>query len=102
MNQRKVLEHLCCYITRPAIANDHLTLNSEEKAVLTLNHVTVGIHVTSICSDFQTKTQLHSLPWRIGTKKEKHKANHQILITMRYVPLLLCASVLRVCFKASV
>lgn len=27
MNQRKELEHLCRYITRPAIANERLTLN---------------------------------------------------------------------------
>ena len=28
MNQRKELEHLCRYITRPAIANERLALNS--------------------------------------------------------------------------
>ena len=27
MNQRKKLEQLCCYITRPAIANEQLELN---------------------------------------------------------------------------
>ena len=36
MNQRKELEHLCRYITRPAIANERLTLNSAGKVVLTL------------------------------------------------------------------
>jgi hypothetical protein len=36
MNQRKELEHLCRYITRPAIANEHLTLNDAGQVVLTL------------------------------------------------------------------
>ncbi len=36
MNQRKKLEHLCRYITRPAIANERLTLNGTGQAVLTL------------------------------------------------------------------
>jgi len=36
MNQRKELEHLCRYITRPAIANERLTLNSSGAVVLTL------------------------------------------------------------------
>ena len=36
MNQRKELEHLCRYITRPAIANERLALNSVGQVVLTL------------------------------------------------------------------
>lgn len=36
MNQRKELEHLCHYITRSAIANERLTLNSAGQVVLTL------------------------------------------------------------------
>ena len=36
MNQRKELEHLCRYITRPAIANERLTLNDVGQVVLTL------------------------------------------------------------------
>jgi len=36
MNQRKELERLCCYITRPAIANERLTLNNSGQVVLTL------------------------------------------------------------------
>ena len=36
MNQRKELEHLCRYITRPAIANERLALNSAGQVVLTL------------------------------------------------------------------
>jgi len=36
MNQRKELEHLCRYITRPAIANERLTLNNSGQVVLTL------------------------------------------------------------------
>ena len=36
MNQRKELEHLCRYITRPAIANERLTLNDAGQVVLTL------------------------------------------------------------------
>jgi len=36
MNQRKALEHLCRYITRPAIANERLALNSAGQVVLTL------------------------------------------------------------------
>jgi hypothetical protein len=33
---RKKLEHLCRYITRPAIANERLTLNRAGQVVLTL------------------------------------------------------------------
>jgi len=36
MNQRKELKHLCRYITRPAIANERLALNSAGQVVLTL------------------------------------------------------------------
>jgi len=36
MNQRKELEHLCRYITRPAIANERLTRNDAGQVVLTL------------------------------------------------------------------
>lgn len=36
MNQRKELEHLCRYITHPAIANERLTLNDAGQVVLTL------------------------------------------------------------------
>ncbi len=36
MNQRKELEYLCRYITRPAIANERLALNSAGQVVLTL------------------------------------------------------------------
>ena len=36
MNQRKELEHLCRYITRPAIANERLALNNAGQVVLTL------------------------------------------------------------------
>ena len=35
-HQRKKLEHLCRYITRPAIANERLTLNRPGQVVLTL------------------------------------------------------------------
>jgi hypothetical protein len=36
MNQCKELERLCCYITRPAIANERLTRNDAGQVVLTL------------------------------------------------------------------
>ncbi|MFH0352484.1 MAG: transposase, partial [Chromatiales bacterium] len=36
INQRKKLEHLCRYITRPAIANERLTLNRAGQVVLAL------------------------------------------------------------------
>jgi hypothetical protein len=36
INQRHKLEHLCRYITRPAIANEQLTLNRADQVVLTL------------------------------------------------------------------
>jgi hypothetical protein len=36
MNQRKELEHLCRYITRPAIASERLTRNDAGQVVLTL------------------------------------------------------------------
>jgi len=36
MNQRKELKHLCRYITRPAIANERLALNSAGQVVLAL------------------------------------------------------------------
>ncbi len=36
MNQRKELEHLCRYITRPAIANERLTRNKDGQIVLKL------------------------------------------------------------------
>ena len=36
MNQRKELKHLCRYITRPAIANERLALNSAGQIVLAL------------------------------------------------------------------
>jgi len=36
LNQRKKLEHLCCSITRPAIANERLTLNRGGDVVLQL------------------------------------------------------------------
>ena len=36
MNQRKELEHLCRYITRPAIANERQTLNDAGQVVLAL------------------------------------------------------------------
>jgi hypothetical protein len=36
MNQRKELEHLCRYITRPAIANERLARNAAGQVVLTL------------------------------------------------------------------
>ncbi|MCA1854058.1 MAG: transposase [Beggiatoa sp.] len=35
-HERKKLEHLCRYITRPAIANERLTLNRAGQVVLTL------------------------------------------------------------------
>jgi hypothetical protein len=35
-HQRKKLEHLCRYITRPAVANERLTLNRAGQMVLTL------------------------------------------------------------------
>jgi hypothetical protein len=35
-HQRKKLEHLCRYITRPAVANERLTLNRAGQVVLTL------------------------------------------------------------------
>lgn len=35
-DQRKKLEHLCRYITRPAIANERLTFNRAGQVVLTL------------------------------------------------------------------
>ncbi|SCX28516.1 Putative transposase [Nitrosomonas eutropha] len=54
MNQRKELEHLCCYITRPEIANERLVLNDAGQVVGTKNalsgwhhayrHVAAGIH----------------------------------------------------------
>lgn len=36
MNQRKELEHLCRYITRPAISHERLTCNQNGQVVLTL------------------------------------------------------------------
>ncbi|MGH2524853.1 MAG: transposase, partial [Anaerolineales bacterium] len=36
INQRHKLEHLCRYITRPAIANERLTLNRAGEVVLQL------------------------------------------------------------------
>ena len=51
--QRKALERLCRYITRPAIANERLTLNRAGEVVLTLkssyrdgttHDVAAGIH----------------------------------------------------------
>ena len=36
INQRHKLEHLCRYITRPAIANDRLAFNRAGQVVLTL------------------------------------------------------------------
>ena len=36
INQRHHLEHLCRYITRPAIANERLTLNRAGEVVLQL------------------------------------------------------------------
>ncbi len=36
MNQRKELEHLCRYITRPAITNERLTRNAAGQVVLAL------------------------------------------------------------------
>ncbi len=36
INQRHKLEHLCCYITRPAIANERLQRNGEGQVVLQL------------------------------------------------------------------
>jgi hypothetical protein len=36
MNQRKELEHLCRYITRPVIANERLARNAAGQVVLTL------------------------------------------------------------------
>lgn len=36
INERYKLEHLCRYITRPAIANEHLTLNRAGDVVLQL------------------------------------------------------------------
>lgn len=36
INQRKKLEHLCRYLTRPAIANERLTRNRAGQVVLTL------------------------------------------------------------------
>src|SRR5690606_9628427 len=35
MNQRKELEHLCCYITRPPVVNERLALNDAGQVVLT-------------------------------------------------------------------
>jgi hypothetical protein len=35
-HQRKKLEHLCRYITRPAVANERLTLNRAGQVALTL------------------------------------------------------------------
>ncbi len=36
INQRYKLEHLCRYITRPAMTNERLTLNRAGQVVLTL------------------------------------------------------------------
>ena len=57
-DQRKKLEHLCRYITRPAIANERLTLNRAGQVVLQLKStlprrddpyrdVTAGIHAAT-------------------------------------------------------
>ena len=37
-HERKKLEHLCRYISRPAIANERLALNRAGQVVLTLRH----------------------------------------------------------------
>ena len=41
-HQRKKLEHLCRYITRPAIANERLTLNRAGDVVLPAAHLPRG------------------------------------------------------------
>ena len=43
MNQRKEREHLCRYITRPAIANERLALNDAGQMVLTLKTPYLGM-----------------------------------------------------------
>nr|WP_256205473.1 transposase [Nitrosomonas cryotolerans] len=56
MNQRKELEYLCRYITRPGIANKRLTFNGagQVKGILsgwhsTSHYVTVGIPAMPGC-----------------------------------------------------
>ena len=74
MNQRKELERLCRYITRPAIANERLILNNAGQVVLNVKdalsgwhhayrHVTTGIYATPCYVSTQTKTQSYPFPW---------------------------------------
>jgi Putative transposase len=60
-------QHLCRYITRPAIANERLTLNRAGQVVLTLKTpyrdgtthiVTAGIHAATRCADPPSRLHL--------------------------------------------
>ena len=86
-NQRKKLEHLCRYITRPAIANERLALNRAGQVVLTLTEdtlprwhdlyrdVTAGIRTTTRRAGSPSAVGSHSLPWWVLTKaRSQHRA----------------------------
>jgi hypothetical protein len=73
MNQRKKLEQLCRYITRPAIANERLKLNSTGDVVLRLKSpytngtpyrdVAAGVPATPGFFARASQTQPDSLAW---------------------------------------
>ena len=81
-NQRKKLEHLCRYITRPAIANERLALNRAGQVVLTLTEdtlsrwhdlyrdVAAGIHTTTRRAGSPSAVGSHSLPWWVRTQSQ--------------------------------
>jgi hypothetical protein len=72
MNQRKKLEQLCRYITRSAIANERLKLNTAGRAATQEpvlgryrphREIAAGVHATPRRLSPASQAQPHSLPW---------------------------------------
>ena len=78
-DERKKLEHLCHYITRPAIANERLALNRAGQVVLTLKtpyrdgttHIVMSpLEFLQPLAALVPRPPSHPLPWRARTRSQ--------------------------------
>ena len=116
MNQRKELEYLCCYITRTAIANERLSLNSAGQVVLMLKTPYRDGTSHLIMSPLEFMQRLATLVPRprlnlIRFMRRSHpmpscaqrlfqarrKAAHPMRMTTHNIPRFPCVSVGRAC-----
>jgi hypothetical protein len=87
INQRHKLEHLCRYITRPALANERLILNRAGEVVLQLKSpyhdgttpirdVTPGVHAATRRAGSPAAVASDPLPWRARAPRQAACRDH--------------------------